>query len=783
MNELIAMIDAKINDLRAALAQNRRPQINRSVQLLERDLLNGNGYQSVWDERLLSKIAHYLSLCYGVEAEHKLNGLREHLTAVRSVHDRLYAVLDAGIELDELLFLHLDTWPRLLKGPIGCGFDNKTKTELHEARSNENIVLGLNAFWAAYFQNLRNKGFGDVVDALAIPVESAIHGYTRAHQWTVNGLFIARQGKGEVRGLKIGAEARPTSDGPGQVNCLNNIGSDMVTAANQALACVRKSWPSARAWDFTWEIEGGEVAFTGDSIGLALTIGILAKVESFDVDAYTAFTGHVEWDTGGVERVEYVNAKLDVARELGIRRVFMPEANINELNGIVGLEVIPVGSVGEARETLRSRSFERVNTPFERLANAKIRELEVELEVQLVQRVDVSQRTETCKRVTFTDHRDQVFVDVFHGNRGLNPVVQKKNTALEQTIQKTVDRVFGSPRRGDHSTSARRSRSEYAVSNPTEQEKVRRYIDGRGDRIFEPEQNCVYRARIVGAGQIVFVRQYTTGKLMVDGPQNSSLFQEVDRTIGAILRALEESPRNDMRKTRLRSQIDEVEALQLGGQWIGTDESGKGDYYGPLVGAAVLVDEKTAELLEELGVKDSKRLSDKRVRDLAGRIGQACGKRAVVVTIPPERYNALYEEFRAEGKKLNTLLAWAHTRALENILTEFPQRRITVLVDKFADESYIHGKLLEKGRQTDLSLIQLPKAEANIAVAAASVIARAQFLYWLERLSKQRGVDLPKGASDPRIVQVGKQIVAHSGESELSKVAKLHFKTTKKILA
>ena len=116
-----------------------------------------------------------------------------------------------------------------------------------------------------------------------------------------------------------------------------------------------------------------------------------------------------------------------------------------------------------------------------------------------------------------------------------------------------------------------------------------------------------------------------------------------------------------------------------------------------------------------------------------------------------------------------------------------PRSPLTVLIDKFADEKYIQDRfkkerLLPQDQMVELRLVQLPKAEANVAVAAASVLARFYFLQQLSKLAARYGVDLPKGASDPRIVTLGKQIVAEHGQQELSKIAKVHFKTTGRIL-
>jgi len=204
---------------------------------------------------------------------------------------------------------------------------------------------------------------------------------------------------------------------------------------------------------------------------------------------------------------------------------------------------------------------------------------------------------------------------------------------------------------------------------------------------------------------------------------------------------------------------------------IGTDESGKGDYFGPLVTAGVFLPKGQEAVFQELGVKDSKRLSDNRVRDIAEDIKQ--GYPFSIVTIGPEKYNALYEKFR----NLNKLLAWAHSRVIENILEEVNCMR--VITDQFGDERFVINALMKKGKT--IELIQRHKAEEDLAVAAASILARAEFLNRLHFLSKDAGLELPKGASS-RVEEVAREIVSKQGVQALDKFAKIHFKTTKKIL-
>jgi ribonuclease HIII len=205
---------------------------------------------------------------------------------------------------------------------------------------------------------------------------------------------------------------------------------------------------------------------------------------------------------------------------------------------------------------------------------------------------------------------------------------------------------------------------------------------------------------------------------------------------------------------------------------IGTDESGKGDYFGPLVVAGVYVPDAQQEVLRELGIKDSKRISDNRTREMAELIKK--GYKHSVVAIGPEKYNELYGKL----KNLNRILAWAHARAIENILEEVPCAR--AITDQFGDRVFVENAMMKKGK--NIELIQRPKAEEDMAVAAASILARAEFLKRLYFLSQDFQIDLPKGSS-PKSEEVGWDLVQKNGPDVLGKVAKVHFKLTHRILS
>ncbi len=205
---------------------------------------------------------------------------------------------------------------------------------------------------------------------------------------------------------------------------------------------------------------------------------------------------------------------------------------------------------------------------------------------------------------------------------------------------------------------------------------------------------------------------------------------------------------------------------------IGTDESGKGDYFGPLVVAGVFLPSDQEKVLSELGVKDSKRFSDNRIRELASLIKK--GYTHSVVAIGPEKYNELYTKLR----NLNRLLAWAHSRVIENILEEV--NCTLAITDQFGDKAYVLNALMKRGK--NIELIQRPKAEEDLAVAAASILAREGFLTRLYYLSQDIGANLPKGAS-PLVEEAGIKLVQANGAQVLDKVAKKHFKTTARILS
>jgi len=224
-----------------------------------------------------------------------------------------------------------------------------------------------------------------------------------------------------------------------------------------------------------------------------------------------------------------------------------------------------------------------------------------------------------------------------------------------------------------------------------------------------------------------------------------------------------------------RLGYEEVLQPEMFAPHFGIDESGKGDFFGPLVIAGVYVDGGIARRLIEAGAVDSKRIgSDQRIRTLAAAIRAVPGIALEVVSIGPERYNELYASFG----NLNRLLAWGHARVIEGLSAKRPDCP-RALSDQFARPEVLERALKAKGLQ--IRLEQRTKAESDVAVAAASILARERFIDWLKKTSEAGGVCLPAGAS-LAVIDAGREVVARHGREALGRVAKLHFRTRRQVL-
>lgn len=277
--------------------------------------------------------------------------------------------------------------------------------------------------------------------------------------------------------------------------------------------------------------------------------------------------------------------------------------------------------------------------------------------------------------------------------------------------------------------------------------KLQNDLPGQGFELSRP-QHTIFQAKKPG----ITCTLYESGKLMVQGKGKDEFIEfYIEPLIG------------DFSFSHPETNLDMT-------PHIGVDEAGKGDFFGPLVIAAVYADEARIKYLLEEGVCDSKRLSDKVIVRLANKLRKLTH---FIVKITPPKYNELYSSFG----NLNTLLAWGHATAIEELHGKTQCKNI--LIDQFANEVVVESALAKK--KLSLNLDQRHKGEEDPVVAAASILARDGFLHGIESLGKKVDMELPKGASK-QVIAAGKRLVTMHGPDILKEIGKLHFRTRNEIL-
>lgn len=242
-------------------------------------------------------------------------------------------------------------------------------------------------------------------------------------------------------------------------------------------------------------------------------------------------------------------------------------------------------------------------------------------------------------------------------------------------------------------------------------------------------------------------------KTIIQGDEKSDFYKEVKSIIF-------DEPELELQEPKLKEPEE----------YIGTDECGKGDFFGPLVVGAVYVDNETRKKLINLGVKDSKELSDNQIGMLSIKIRKVLSNNYELIKITPQKYNLLYNRF----KNLNKLLNWAHSKAVSTLFERVDCK--FVITDKFSNKDL---DISFQSKHSEVEFIQETKAEKYTGVAAASILARDSFNNWFESI-KHKGLDLPKGSSTTTEV-FAEKLLKKIGEEKLTELAKLHFKTLKKI--
>lgn len=284
-------------------------------------------------------------------------------------------------------------------------------------------------------------------------------------------------------------------------------------------------------------------------------------------------------------------------------------------------------------------------------------------------------------------------------------------------------------------------------------------------RVYLRDHDFVFRdvpyAEFAGAKGQVNVVFYTSGKLVIQGKGTQEFIEFILEPL--ILQ-------------QAKLGYEDVLNPDLLAPRIGVDESGKGDFFGPLCIAGVYVNESVVKAWKTAGVRDSKAISsDKKIGELTELIQKTEGCIWTVIPIGNESYNRLMVKF----KSVNRLLAWGHARAIENLMVKRDLMNpppVRAISDQFAsDKATVAKALMALGRE--IELVQRHRAEEDLAVAAASILARNEFVTRLQRLGKEYGTKFPKGAGK-EVDVIAKQFFEKHGAVELGKVAKMHFRTS-----
>lgn len=596
----------------------------------------------------------------------------------------------------------------------------------------------------------------------------------------------SREGIGIVRSLLVRSDGeyalvmslqiQVQQPGSGQVHQLVHSREDFGAVFNRVRLALIGQGFLRESDNILCTLELTEPEYLGTSLGIAAAVGMYGAARRMVIDPYTSFTGDVNFDRGHwrVQPVRGIPKKIKAARLAGCRRVFIPAQNINEVGDVdqETLQIIPVADLLEVFLKLQVSTQPLVGDSLQVL---KINALRAHCQAQ---GWDLSPPRQIQNGLQFQVAPlllHKISINIF--DTGTHVPKQDDHPEYQELLQ-TFQRLEESR------IPLRKIEQRLNIQDPSLRSMIRESLEQLQPTEQRKEPHCEYTFKFNRAKELLVVKQYQKGTLQIQGtagelykavlnrivPVYNLHYPNAQLSVEVLLQAIKSGTAPE------HSSASPPGIQEILFPHIGTDESGKGDYFGPMVVAAVLIDASTKPKLEALGVKDSKLLSDKQCRELAAKIREICRGKYIEVEIPPDRYNELYETFRKEGKNLNHLLAWGHARAIESLLERHPCTH--AVADQFGDEHYILSSLMQKGKQ--IQLIQMPKGERDIAVAAASILARGKFLSRLEKLSEEYKIELPKGASEA-VVIAGKQIVAKKGPDDLRKVAKLHHKTTQKI--
>ena len=292
------------------------------------------------------------------------------------------------------------------------------------------------------------------------------------------------------------------------------------------------------------------------------------------------------------------------------------------------------------------------------------------------------------------------------------------------------------------------------VSDKTREKMIKYYEDKKRDKVIP---YVVFQAQ----DEDTVITMYESGKVMFQG-----VSADVDSTMWLEM---------DGQSKQDTPEVKEKEKKYYYCSSIGSDEVGTGDYFGPIVVTASYVKKEDIPYLEELGIKDSKKLTDEKILDIAPKVAKRIKYKSIILS------NSEYNLKHGNDNNMNKIKAIMHNKALYQMVHATTDKYDYIIVDEFAKENRYYD-YIKDSTEIQRGITFMTKAEdKNLAVACSSVISRYIFLNEFDKLSDSLHIPLPKGAG-PQVDTIGEEIVDKYGRDKLNEVAKLNFANTRRIL-
>lgn len=728
---------------------------------------NDDFLEQLWDERILAQLEAVFAAKLPDQDTfgQKIAYIRERATITRLINDFFYAVIDADVAQEVVIEKLALIVPLTESAKLKLLASNK----LGEVRPSSKLPSQKPS---ALLQHL-SEDLGIDIGSRQREIDCCLQALAkRDSRVEINALVVNTSSRaGTLIPLNIIVQ-------PGNSNtiCPVPYQDNFKGAIDRAVLAVRNGNFLRAEDDVICTLGLTDASYAGDSIALAAAIATCLAVTGQAIDPYTAFTGDINIENGEwkIKGVAGIAEKLQAAARSGCHRVYVPEENRQEVEELAfdRLRIVFVSNLIEVLVDLQSLAqaipgdslqVRKINLLRERCANNGW---------ELSKPKVIQNGLQFCVTPFETPELKITIYDTGTHTPKNSP---RPHFELLLSALNTLD---------EGQISIRKIEQSLNIKHLDLRKQIKNALDEFQPQESRAEPYCDFFYKFEQGKEKLVVKQYSKGMLQFQG-NAGKLYKDILEKIICLYNitypqaklSVDNYLEGDAGIPSASKTTPIIAPISIPLPHIGTDESGKGDYFGPMVIAGVWIDDEIESKLRALGIKDSKLISDKRCRELAGIIRGICKGKYAEVEISPGRYNELYEQFRNEGKNLNHLLAWGHARAIENILEKLECGR--AVADQFGDEKYILSKLLEKGSRVEL--LQTTKGERYLSVAAASILARDRYLAGLEKTSSEFGVYLPKGSSEA-VVLAGKELVKQHGEQELKKAVKMHHRTTAKVL-